>query len=75
MRARRTTMDYPRVTSHPFDMNEYFSGQRFCVGGRDYEKEDRDELMDSKDSQRGTPEIDKLPGRGIKEILRAIHRQ
>lgn len=38
----RQNMEYAR-TSHPFDMNEYFSGQRFAIGGRDYEKEDREE--------------------------------
>ena len=67
-------MDYSRVTSHPFDMNEYFSGQRFEIGGRDYDLEDREELVLEK-SDSIDPKIDHLPGRGIKEILRAIRQQ
>ncbi len=27
----------------PFDMSEYIHGTRFVIGGRDFEKEDRDE--------------------------------
>ena len=66
-------MDYAR-TSHTFDMNEYFSGQRFAIGGRDYEKEDREE-MESQKTQDSEAQIDSLPGRGIKEILRSIRHQ
>lgn len=73
MRAKRENMDYSRTTAHTFDMNEYFSGQRFSVGGRDYEKEDRDELM-AELASKEVGETDKLPGRGIKEILRAIYQ-
>ncbi len=68
-------MDYSRnCNQHTFDMNEYFSGQRFSVGGRDYDQEDMDE-MNAEKVQSGEAKIDKLPGRGIKEILRAIRRQ
>jgi hypothetical protein len=67
-------MDYSRTTSRTFDMNEYFSGERFEIGGRDYDLEDREELaLKNKDLLEG--KIDQLPGRGIKEILRAIRQQ
>lgn len=66
-------MDYSRMTSHPFDMNEYFSGLRFSIGGRDYEKEDREEFEKLREEK--ITKIDTNPGRGIKEILRSIHRE
>ena len=34
-------MGHTQHTSHTFDMNEYFSGQRFVLGGRDFDKEDK----------------------------------
>jgi hypothetical protein len=77
MRGRRKNMEYSRASTHhqhTFDMNEYFSGQRFSVGGRDYDQEDREEMLAER-AKTGEAQIDKLPGRGIKEILRAIYRQ
>jgi hypothetical protein len=67
-------MDYSRATSHTFDMNEYFSGQRFEIGGRDFDLEELEEF-NQENTELLEGKIDRLPGRGIKEILRAIRQQ
>lgn len=63
------------LTTHTFDMNEYFSGQCFIIGGRDFEKEERDAKIDKEtfedfeNTSQGRKAL-----RDIKDILKALRK-
>lgn len=61
-------MGRTQQTSHTFDMNEYFSGQRAVIGGRDFEKEEK-----GQEAQAPSEKLEKKPIRDIRDILRSIN--
>ncbi len=61
-------MGRAQQTSHPFDMNEYFSGQRTVLGGRDYDMEE----TIPETSNKSEPTEKKII-REIRDILKTIN--
>jgi hypothetical protein len=64
-----------KLTIHTFDMNEYFSGQRFEIGGRDFDEEEKEAKREERtfDDYENTSQ-GRQTLRDIKEILRSLRK-